>query len=109
MTPPENLLETGAVAPSHVLPVDLFDEPAFLRPGRGPLSTARKYSKIFRASLVERMAYRGDFLIGTILRFLPMITTILLWKSVYAGSGKASLEGFSYDEMIAYLLLTHIS
>jgi ABC-2 type transport system permease protein len=108
MTPPENLLETGAVAPSNVLPVDVFDEPAF-RPGRGPVATARKYSKIFRASLVERMAYRGDFLLGTILRFLPMVTTILLWRSVYAGSGKASLEGFSYDEMIAYLLLTHIS
>jgi ABC-2 type transport system permease protein len=108
MTPPENLLETGAVAPSNVLPVDVFDEPAF-RPGRGPIGTARKYSKIFRASLVERMAYRGDFLLGTILRFLPMVTTILLWKSVYAGSGKASLEGFSYEEMIAYLLLTHIS
>src|SRR5436305_7006709 len=108
MTPPENLLETGAVAPSNVLPVDVFDEPAF-RPGRGPLATARKYSKIFRASLVERMAYRGDFLIGTILRFLPMITTILLWKSVYAGSGRTSLENFTFDEMIAYLLLVHIS
>jgi ABC-2 type transport system permease protein len=78
-------------------------------PGRGPVATARKYSKIFRASLVERMAYRGDFLIGTLLRFLPMVTTILLWRSVYAGSGQTSLAGFTYDEMIAYLLLTHIS
>ncbi|WP_435005709.1 ABC transporter permease [Tundrisphaera lichenicola] len=110
MTPPETKrpFETGAVAPSNVLPVDVFDEPVH-RPSRGPLGTARKYSKIFRASLVERMAYRGDFLLGTILRFLPMITTILLWKAVYAESGQASLAGFSFDEMIAYLLLTHIS
>ncbi len=55
------------------------------------------------------MAYRGDFLLGTILRFLPMVTTILLWRSVYAGSGQTSLAGFDYSEMIAYLLLTHIS
>ena len=45
-------------------------------------------SKIFRASLVERMAYRGDFLIGTVLRFLPMVTTILLWEAVYTGAAQ---------------------
>jgi len=87
-------------------PPDAFGEP---RGRRGPLATGRKYSKIFRASLVERMAYRGDFLLGTVLRFLPMVTTILLWRSVYAGSGQTSLAGFDYHEMIAYLLLVHIS
>jgi ABC-2 type transport system permease protein len=55
------------------------------------------------------MAYRGDFLVGTLLRFLPMITTILLWQAIYAGSGRSDLDGFRYREMIAYLLLTHIS
>jgi ABC-2 type transport system permease protein len=78
---------------------------------RGPLATARKYNRIFRASLVERMTYRGDFLLGTLLRFLPMITTILLWKAVYDGTRKPDpvIDGFRYREMIAYLLLTHIS
>ena len=39
-----------------------------------------------------------------------MVTTILLWKSVY-GSARDSRAsaGFDYSEMIAYLLLTHIS
>jgi ABC-2 type transport system permease protein len=55
------------------------------------------------------MAYRGDFLLGTLLRFLPMITTILLWQAIYAGSGQSQLAGFRYREMIAYLLLTNIS
>ena len=56
------------------------------------------------------MAYRGDFLLGTILRFLPMVTTILLWQAIYAGlAARRSLAGFRYREMIAYLLLTHIS
>ncbi len=87
-------------------PPDAFAIPA---PMPGLLASARKYSKIFRASLVERMAYRGDFLIGTVLRFLPMITTILLWRSIYAGSGQSSLSGFGYNETIAYLLLTNIS
>lgn len=107
MTPPE--IATAAVGPSNVLASDLDDGPPTPSPGRGPWSTGRKYSKILRASLVERMAYRGDFLLGTILRFLPMVTTILLWGSIYAESGKTSLAGFDYNEMICYLLLVHIS
>jgi ABC-2 type transport system permease protein len=67
------------------------------------------YLAVFRVSLKERMTYRGDFLLGTILRFLPMITTILLWQAIYTGSGQSNLAGFDYREMIAYLLLTNIS
>ncbi len=69
----------------------------------------RKHAAIFRASLAERMTYRGDFLLGTILRFLPMLTTILLWRAVYEGSGQSQLSNFRYNEMIAYLLLVNIS
>jgi ABC-2 type transport system permease protein len=69
----------------------------------------RKYVNILRVSLIERLAYRGDFLLGTLLRFLPMVTTILLWEAVYRGSGQTELSGFSSDKMIAYLLLVHIS
>jgi ABC-2 type transport system permease protein len=73
----------------------------------------RKYGKILRVSLQERFTYRADFLLGTFLRFLPMLTTILLWQAIYAGaaksSGKAQLSGFTYEEMIAYLLLVNIT
>lgn len=72
----------------------------------------RKYARIFRVSLIERLHYRGDFLLGTILRFLPMLTTILLWRAVYLGaaeSGTSQLAGFDYHDMVAYLLLVHIS
>ncbi len=72
-------------------------------------SILRKYRKIWRVALADRMVYRADFLISTFLRFLPMLTTILLWQAIYAGSGQSDLAGFSYREMIAYLLLTNIS
>jgi ABC-2 type transport system permease protein len=113
MTPPDAVAEPseapartdiGGDSDSHTPPAP-----------RGVVATARKYYKIFRASLVERMAYRSDFLFGTLLRFLPMITTILLWQAIYAGSGRSALSGsengiaFRYREMIAYLLLTNIS
>src|SRR2546426_867759 len=68
---------------------------------------------IFRVSLIERLAYRGDFFLATILRFLPMVTTILLWGAIYRGAeattGETELAGYKYQEMIAYLLLTHVS
>jgi ABC-2 type transport system permease protein len=69
----------------------------------------RKYLNIFRAALVERMSYRGDFLLATVLRFLPVMTTILLWEAVYEGADSNDLGGFSRRQMIAYLLLIHIS
>lgn len=69
----------------------------------------RKYLNIFRISLIERMTYRGDFLLGTVLRFLPMVTTILLWQAIYDGSGQQRLADYTMKEMIAYLLLVHIS
>ncbi len=76
---------------------------------RSMYRSVRKYAKIYRASLVERMAYRSDFLLGTVLRFLPMITTILLWQAIYKGGEDSTQAGFRLNEMIAYLLLTNIS
>lgn len=73
------------------------------------LRALRKYARIFRTSLIERMTYRGDFLLGTVLRFLPMVTTILLWQAIYAGAPDSDLSGFSMRQMVAYLLLVHIS
>jgi ABC-2 type transport system permease protein len=69
----------------------------------------RKYYNIMRVSLIERLAYRGDFLLSTFLRFLPMLTTILLWEAVYDGSKKDEISGYGRNEMISYLLLVHIS
>jgi ABC-2 type transport system permease protein len=112
MTPPETLIPVRADAamPYH---------PAAVAPGaiaaegtlhaRGSWHYLAKYWAIFRVSLSERMTYRGDFVLGTLLRFLPMVTTILLWQAIYAGSRQKELAGFGYNEMIAYLLLTNIS
>lgn len=68
-----------------------------------------KYLKILRISLVERLAYRADFFLTTFFRFLPLITTFLLWEAIYAGSGKDKIADFTRDKMVAYLLLVQIS
>ncbi len=69
---------------------------------------------ILRISIEERLVYRGDFALGTLMRFLPMITQIFLWGAVFSGlaaasSGTRSIAGYSYYDFIAYYLLTTVS
>jgi ABC-2 type transport system permease protein len=90
-------------------PLDELALPLPEPPGSRVLRSFRKYGKILRVSLTERLVYRSDFFLSTILRFLPMVTTILLWEAIYQGSGQRQLSGFDRHQMIAYLLLVHIS
>ena len=68
---------------------------------------------ILRISLEERLVYRGDFALGTLMRFLPIVTQIFLWGAVFsameAAGGGQQIVGYSYHDMIAYYLLTMIS
>ena len=58
-------------------------------------TVVRKYINIYRVSLIERMAYRGDFLLGSVLRFLPLVTTVLLWRAAYEGARHPSRQDIS--------------
>jgi len=71
--------------------------------------TMSKYFKILRISLMERLVYRADFFVATLFRFLPLLTTFLLWEAVFAGSAEKEIAGFSRDRMIAYLLMVQVS
>ncbi len=68
---------------------------------------------IFRIALEERLAYRGDFALGTLMRFLPIITQIFLWAAVFesvgGGSATARVAGYSLHDMIAYYLLSMLA
>ena len=86
----------------------------------------------FRVSVNERLVYRGDFVLGTLMRFLPTLTQVFLWWAVYdaaaamsegpsgdtgAGSPVAggdaarehSIAGFRFGDMVAYYLMVTIS
>ena len=70
MTPPD--VTMPATAPDHGSAVPIVAaEPAAWPVPRGLFAGLRKYRKICRVSLIERMTYRGDFFLGTVLRFLP--------------------------------------
>jgi len=83
-----------------------------------------KWWTIFRIALEERLVYRGDFALGTLMRFLPIITQIFLWFAIFravaaqageaagAGQGGASdvtVFGYTYHDMVAYYLLSMLS
>ncbi|MFT5527083.1 MAG: ABC-2 type transport system permease protein [Pirellulaceae bacterium] len=69
---------------------------------------------ILRLGIEERLVYRGDFALGTLMRFLPIITQIFLWwaifESVGAGDRAAGrIANYSYSDMVAYYLLTMLA
>jgi ABC-2 type transport system permease protein len=68
---------------------------------------------VLRISLSERLIYRADFALGTLMRFLPIVTQIFLWGAVFSGLAASGAEarriaGYSYHDFIAYYLLTMI-
>jgi ABC-2 type transport system permease protein len=77
------------------------------------LSHAATWWTILRISLEERLVYRGDFALGTLMRFLPIVTQVFLWSAVFsamqAAGGSPQIVGYSYHDIIAYYLLTMIS
>lgn len=73
------------------------------------------WSTILRTALEERLVYRGDFALGTLMRFLPIITQIFLWYAVFDSIGQvegqeaATIGGFGFREIVAYYLLTMVA
>jgi ABC-2 type transport system permease protein len=64
---------------------------------------------VLRLCLEERLVYRGDFALGTFMRFLPIVTQIFLWAAIFAANGNRDIAGYSYRDFVAYYLLTMIS
>lgn len=69
---------------------------------------------ILRISIEERLVYRGDFALGTLMRFLPIVTQIFLWAAIFDGlstevRGEPQIAGYSFREMVAYYLLTMVT
>lgn len=72
---------------------------------------------IFKINFHEKLVYRGDFMLGTLMRFLPIVTQVFLWYAVFgsiqahmSGDGdQAKIAGYTYDNIVAYYLLSTVS
>jgi ABC-2 type transport system permease protein len=90
---------------------------SFILPRSSFAARLRTWWVILRICIEERLVYRGDFALGTLMRFLPIVTQIFLWTAVFAAvrdtaSGSAeqqTIAGYTRDDFIAYYLLTMIA
>ena len=75
----------------------------------GMLHGLRVWWTMLAISLEERLAYRGDFMLGTAMRFLPIVTQVFLWTAVFAATSRANIAGYSRNDIVAYYLLTMVT
>ena len=73
------------------------------------LARAATWWTILRICLEERLVYRGDFALGTLMRFLPIVTQIFLWTAIFSAAGASTIVGYTRDDFVAYYLLTMVS
>jgi len=66
---------------------------------------------ILRTCIEERLVYRADFALGTLFRFLPIMTKIFLWGAIFAVGTNGEYDdiaGYDYHQMISYYLLAMV-
>ena len=71
----------------------------------------KKYKPFLRAGALDTMAYRFNILIWAGITVCEGACLVFLWLAVYRsseGGMDAAIHGFSYREMIAYVVLTTI-
>ena len=78
-------------------------------PRRDPFAALRTWFTMLVISLEERLAYRGDFILGTLMRFLPIVTQVFLWTAVFAATSRSDIAGYSRTDIVAYYLLTMVT
>lgn len=73
------------------------------------LARVQTWWTILQICIAERLAYRGDFVLGTLMRFLPIVTQIFLWTAVFGAAGSGTMAGYTRNDVVAYYLLTMIA
>ncbi|MFM1996984.1 MAG: hypothetical protein RLZZ111_1371 [Planctomycetota bacterium] len=75
----------------------------------GPWAGLRAWWTMLAICLEERLVYRGDFVLGTAMRFLPIVTQVFLWTAVFQATRRPDIAGYSRDDIVAYYLLTMVT
>lgn len=65
-----------------------------------------KYRAVFRQSVQSALEYRGNFFLGLVSGAFTVIVQMFLWTAVYGGDRQTPLYGYSYAQMMVYLLLS---
>ena len=71
----------------------------------------KKYKPFLRASAMDMMAWRFNILVWVVVTVFEVACLIFLWLAIYnssEGGIDASINGFTYKEMISYVVLTTV-
>jgi ABC-2 type transport system permease protein len=77
--------------------------------GGSALRGLRTWWTMLVICIEERLVYRGDFALGTLMRFLPIVTQIFLWTAVFSATSRTDIAGYSRNDIVAYYLLTMVT
>lgn len=66
----------------------------------------KKYWHVIRIGIQNQLVYRANFFFRAAFGLLPLMATISLWRTVYAGKGPDALVGdYTLAQMVSYYLL----
>lgn len=65
----------------------------------------RKYLHVLNIGIQNQLVYRVNFLFRACFSLLPLIATISLWRTVYAGEGSDTVGGYTLAQMVSYYLI----
>ncbi|GMK42907.1 hypothetical protein PghCCS26_00340 [Paenibacillus glycanilyticus] len=70
------------------------------------LSKPAKYVFIGKITLRSQLAYVVDFLIRSVFLLLILYIFMQLWQTTFAGEGTATINGYTFKQMMWYLVFT---
>ncbi|GLX68185.1 ABC transporter permease [Paenibacillus glycanilyticus] len=70
------------------------------------LSKPAKYVFIGKITLRSQLAYVADFIIRSLFLILILYIFMQLWQTTYSGVGSSSINGFTFKQMMWYLVFT---
>ncbi|WP_261306108.1 ABC transporter permease [Paenibacillus andongensis] len=65
-----------------------------------------KYAFIGKITLRNQLAYVADFLIRSLFLLLILYIFLQLWQTTFHGEGTETIEGFSFKQIMWYLVIT---
>jgi ABC-2 type transport system permease protein len=69
----------------------------------------KKYLHVIGIGLQNNLQYRFNYLTRTLFSFIPLFAMLSLWRTIYAGNGRAGEHnGFTQAQMIFYYLLVAV-
>ncbi|MEK8128064.1 ABC-2 family transporter protein [Paenibacillus filicis] len=67
---------------------------------------AAKYAAVGRITVRNHLAYLADFLVRTVFLVFILYIFTQLWQATFQGEGGTSIAGYSFRQLIWYLILT---